>query len=163
MECFQLYGGLPSPHPHSPLSSSSTPPPSGRPLLRALQGKINIFRNGCAGLLPRPPVSSPFFLAMGNSYSPPLSHCSCTRLAVGSLPPPMKKKKAAPRKKVSMATALTGATPQKQPCDRRVAAAAWTRRSGRKVSTSMIQWTSCFSPEKDEMGRAPLFSCPAPP
>lgn len=79
------------------------------------KGKINIFRNCCAGLLPLlslptpPPI--PFFLTMGNSYSPPLSHCSCTRLAVGFLLPP-RKKKAAPREKVTIATALTRATPQ---------------------------------------------------
>lgn len=48
---------------------------------------------------------------MGNSYSPPLSHCSCTCLAVGFLLPP-RKKKAAPREKVTIATALTRATPQ---------------------------------------------------
>lgn len=85
------------------------------------KGKINIFRNCCAGLLlllslslspplPQPPPI-PFFLTMGNSYSPPLSHCSCIRLAVGFILPP-RKKKAAPRDKVTIATALTRATPQ---------------------------------------------------
>lgn len=90
-----------------------TPPPpssSARPLLRVLQGKINIFRNLHPRLLSLL-FLFPFYLNPGKLVltSPFLT---AQAIDLASYCHPQKKKKSAPRGKVVIATAFTTATPK---------------------------------------------------
>lgn len=82
------------------------PPRFARPLLRVLQGKINIFRIRCCHFF----FYFHFISAMGNSHSLPLSQCTGSCPAFGFLLPPSKK--SAPRENIVIATAVTTAAPQ---------------------------------------------------